>query len=123
MSIEKKLEVVSDRAILSFRILAYILPYLNESPILDRYAETVERLCEDFYSRSERPLGPRKAMAKVGAPISMRKLLEKSGKNNRATIPDLTRLMEERIQEGIDQLNKDNNTPGTQSILHLENED
>jgi len=101
---------------LSFRILAYVLPYLKERNTLDRYAETVERLCEDFYLRGVPPLGPRKAMARVGSPISLQKVLDRSGGNTRMIVPELTRMIEKTIQAGIDQLNEGNTALGATRI-------
>jgi hypothetical protein len=109
---KEKIDALADRAILCFRILAYVLPYLKDKATLDRYAETVERLCEDFYSRGFPPPGPRKAMVKVDEPISVRSLWETNGGKARAVIPELTRAMELSIQAGIDQLNAGNSAKG-----------
>lgn len=108
----------ADRAILCFRILAYVLPYFKEHPSVDRYAETVERLCEDYYFRDFPPYGPRKAMVKVGTPISVGKKLNSSGGKAREVIPALTREIEETIQSGIDSLNKENDAHGASLITN-----
>lgn len=115
-----KISCMSDRAILCFRLLAYVLPYFKEKQTLDRYAETVDRLCEDFYSRPFPPLGRRKAMAKIGMPVSMKKMLDEAGGKTRTVVPELTQLLEKRIQEGVDDLNRRNKATGISFITTLE---
>lgn len=110
---------LADRAILVFRLLAYVLPYLNEHPTLDRYAETVERLCEDFYSKSFKPLGPRKALVRIGEPIEVGSVLAQVGGKSRDAVPELTAAMEKRITTGIDVLNESNETPGSKLLDDL----
>ncbi len=116
---EGEIQQFDRRAMLSFRILAYVLPYLMEHKTLDRYAETVERLCEDFYFRGVPPLGPRKAMARVGSPISLQKIVNRSGGNSRIIVPELTQLIEKTIQFGIDQLNAENTAVGGKRISSI----
>ena len=111
------IDALADRAILTFRILAYVLPYFNEKPSLDRYSEIVERLCEDFYSKSFQPLGPRKAMAQIGKPISVADMLGEGRVKAREVLPKMTRAMEESIQQGIDQLNSNLDSPGSKEII------
>lgn len=100
---------LADRAILALRIHGYLTPYLTERPTIDRYAETVERIAEDFHSRTMPPTGPRRAMASIGAPIDVRSYL---GAKSRDAIAALTDEMERRVQQGIDALNKANDAPG-----------
>ena len=119
---EEKIRLLSDQAMLSFRILAYVLPYLNQDPTLDRYAETVERLHEDFHSKAARPLGRRKAMAKVGDPFSVGEFARQAGGKIKTTTPLLTCELEKQIQSGIDELNENNSAPGGRLILETEEE-
>ena len=100
---------LADRAILALRIQGYLTPYLTECPTIDRYAETVERIAEDFYSRTMPRTGPRCALAWIGAPIDVRDQL---GAKSRNAIAALTDKMERRVQNGIDVLNKTNAAPG-----------
>lgn len=100
---------LADRAILALRIHGYLTPYLTDRPTIDRYAETVERIAEDFYSRTMPRTGPRRAMAMIGAPIDVRDHL---GAKSRDVIAALTDEMERRVQEGIDVLNNINDAPG-----------
>lgn len=100
---------LADRAILALRIHGYLTPYLTERPTIDRYAETVERIAEDFYSRTMPRTGPRRAMARIGAPIDVRDHL---GAKSRDAIAALTDEMERRVQAGIDALNEANDAPG-----------
>ncbi len=100
---------LADRAILALRIHGYLTPYLTDRPTIDRYAETVERIAEDFYSRTMPRTGPRRAMAMIGAPIDVRDHL---GAKSRDAIAALTDEMERRVQDGIDVLNERNDAPG-----------
>ena len=104
---------LADRAILALRIHGYLTPYLTEHPTIDRYAETVERIAEDFYSRTMPRTGPRCAMAWIGAPIDVRDHL---GAKSRDAIAALTDEMERRVQAGIDALNERNDTPGADLV-------
>lgn len=100
---------LADRAILALRIHGYLTPYLTDRPTIDRYAETVERIAEDFYSRTMPRIGSRRAMAQIGAPIDVRELI---GMKSRDGIAKLTKEMEHRVQSGIDALNERNDAPG-----------
>ncbi|QTN33858.1 1-acyl-sn-glycerol-3-phosphate acyltransferase [Akkermansiaceae bacterium] len=100
---------LADRAILALRIHGYLTPYLTEHPTIDRYAETVERIAEDFHSRTMPRTGPRRAMAMIGAPMDVR---EQLGAKSRDAIAALTKEMERRVQAGIDALNASNDAPG-----------
>lgn len=100
---------LADRAILALRIHGYLTPYLTERPTIDRYAETVERIAEDFYSRTMPRTGARRATAQIGAPIDVRDHL---GAKSRDSIAALTDEMERRVQDGIDALNEANDAPG-----------
>jgi hypothetical protein len=76
---------------------------------IDRYAETVERIAEDFYSRTMPRIGPRRAMAMIGTPINVREFSEMK---LREALPTLTETIERRVQCGIDALNERNLAPG-----------
>lgn len=102
----------ADEAILAFRILNYSSPYVSEKPTLDRYAETVERLYEDVFSRWEKPLGPRRAHVKIGDPIDLREMMESFSRKARNATIELTRATESAVQSGIDQFNEKNDSPG-----------
>ncbi len=110
------LSALARQSILSFRLLAYVLPYLNEKSTLDRYSETVERLCEDFYSRNFPPLGPRRALARIGAPIPLGEILAGSGGKTRGAVTELTRRMEETVASGVAELAESLHTPGSREI-------
>jgi hypothetical protein len=100
---------LADRAILALRIHGYLTPYLTDRPTIDRYAETVERIAEDFYSRTMPRTGPRRAMAMIGAPIDVREFSEMK---LREALPSLTETMQCLVQRGIDDLNERNDAPG-----------
>ncbi len=103
----------ADRAILALRIHGYLTPYLTDLPTIDRYAETVERIAEDFYSCTMPRTGPRRAMAMIGAPIDVRDHL---GAKSRDAIAALTDEMERCVQGGIDTLNELNDAPGRRLV-------
>ncbi|MEP2777109.1 MAG: lysophospholipid acyltransferase family protein [Luteolibacter sp.] len=103
---------LADRAILAMRIHGYCEPYLTQHPTIDRYDETVERICEDFHGRIMPRTGARRAMVELHEPISVRDLLEKSGGKTRDAIPALTAAVAAKVQAGIDALNAKNDAPG-----------
>lgn len=104
------------RSMFAFRLLAYVIPYLADHPTIDRYTETVTRIREDYYSRSFLPLAPRKAMVKIGEPISVPGVLGESGGKTRPAIASLSGRIEKAIQAGIDEMNQDNREIGAQLI-------
>lgn len=105
------IEDLAARAILAFRVLGYLSPYLTERPTLDRYDETVERIAEDFYSRAMPRTGPRRAVVRVLAPLDAGDFLAEHGSVKAAVAP-LTRAMESAVQGGIDRINEANDAPG-----------
>lgn len=104
------------RAILAFRVHGYLTPYLAEHPTIDRYEETVERIAEDFYSRTMPRTGPRRAIARIHAPIDVRSSLEAAGGKLRNAVNALTRQMEFEVQSGIHAINMANDTPGARLV-------
>ncbi len=101
----ERLQEISDRSIFAFRLLAYILPYFTETPSLDRYAETVARLHEDYFSTCPKPLGPRAAYLDIREPIDVSDALAQAGGKAKAAIPALTQQIESSIQAGVDEIN------------------
>lgn len=107
---------LSTRSMFVFRLLPYVLPYLNEKPTIDRYAETVIRMREDYFSKNFKPLGPRKAIAKIGEPISMSKILNQFSNKAKEAIPHVTKQIEQSLQKGLDEMNSDNTEFGTRAV-------
>lgn len=107
---------LSDRAILALRIHGYLTPYLTERPTLDRYDETVERIAEDFHSRTMPRTGPRRAMVMIHSPLSVCSFLEAANGRMKLAVPNLTKAMSDVVQSGIDALNGTNDTPGAQTV-------
>ena len=107
---------LADRAILAFRLLGYLTPYLTEHPSIDRYAETVERLCEDYYSRAFPPAGERKAIARIHPPLSVSEYLEQAGGKLRDAVDTLTSDMEKTVQRGVNEINRNNKETGFELI-------
>jgi len=110
-----EIEGLAERAILAFRIHGYLSPYLTERPTIDRYDETVERLAEDFYSRTMPRTGPRRAIVRFHEPIDAGAFLDSAGSLRNAIVP-LTRAMEQAAQSGIDAINAASDTPGAQPV-------
>lgn len=106
----------SDEAILALRILSYSDPYVSEKPTLDRFAETVEKLSEDHYSRWDRPIGDRRATMKIGEPVDLSERLEAFGKKARGAVNQLTCDLEASVQSGLDALNEANEAEGSKAF-------
>lgn len=107
--------VWSDEAMLALRILGYGKPYVAVNPSLDRYAETVERLNEDLFGRWDPPMGERDALVQIGEPINLstwQKEGQTTGRKSRQAVGDLTRAMEQAVQEGLDEINATNERQG-----------
>lgn len=102
----------ADEAILALRILSYAQPYVREKPTLDRYAETVEKLGEDLFSRWQQPLGERRAVAWLGEPVDLGAFLENFSGKPRESVSELTALCENRVQTGLDRVNQALDTEG-----------
>ncbi|MEM7699458.1 MAG: lysophospholipid acyltransferase family protein [Verrucomicrobiota bacterium] len=107
----------ADRAILAFRLHGYTQPYLTEKPTLDRAAETVERISEDYQSKALAPLGPRQAHIHLHEPIDVRDSLEAASGKLRDAVAPLTLAMESTVQSGVDEINCHLDTPGAQLIV------
>jgi 1-acyl-sn-glycerol-3-phosphate acyltransferase len=104
----------SDEAILALRILGYESPYVSSNPTLDRFAETVEKLREDLYSKPCAPFGPRKALVHVGSPIDLgRRTTDGAPKLSPA---ELTRELEAAVQAGVEAVNADNRSEGARPV-------
>lgn len=113
----EKYSQLAERAIFAFRLLVYTMPYLLEKPNLDRLAETVARMREDHFSREFRAAGPRKAMVRIGEPISLKQSLSENGGKIKPVIAQLTGKIEDAIQHGIDKLNETNQEIGSQTLV------
>ena len=107
---------LSNRSMFVYRLLAYVIPYLSEEPTIDRYAETVVRMREDYFSENFKPPGPRKAFAKIGEPISMSEMLDQYSNKAKDAIPQVTKKIEQSLQKGIDEINSDNTEFGSRAI-------
>jgi hypothetical protein len=97
---------------LALRILGYRGGYMAVNPTLDRVAETVARLQEDVHSRISRPVGRRRCIVQLGAPIDLRERLDPFQAQARETIAELTRDCETAVQDGINSINASNEAPG-----------
>ena len=111
-----EIDGLADRAILALRINGYNEPYLAERPTIDRYDETVERIAEDYHSRSMPRTGPRRAMVLIHPPLSVGDFLDSANGKMRGAIPALTAAMSEQVQSGIDALNAKNDAPGAELL-------
>jgi 1-acyl-sn-glycerol-3-phosphate acyltransferase len=104
--------VWADEAMVAFRILSYRGDYVASHPTVDRFAETVEKLGEDVYSRMLRPVGSRTAFVRFGEPIDLGDYLESFRKKARRATRKLTDRMETAVQDGLDRINAANPHPG-----------
>lgn len=111
-----EIDGLADKAILAYRINGHLTPYLTEHPTIDRYDETVERIAEDFYSKAMPRTGPRKAYARIAPPLDVTEFLEEAGGKARNAVRAMTVAMEKSVQDGIDTINAENDTPGATVI-------
>ena len=108
----KAAELWANEAMVAFRIVSYRGDYVANRPTLDRYAETVEKLSEDIYSKMPEPCGPRCAFVEFGRPIDLGEYGESFKRKAREATRSLTDRVEEAVQDGIDRLNAANPHPG-----------
>ena len=104
----------ADEAILAFRILTYATPYVALNPTLDRFAETAQKLNEDYTDNSARPLGERSALVHVNEPINLAEALDQHDGKLRPAVAVTTSQMEQAVQSGVDQLNAGNKHVGSE---------
>lgn len=104
----------ADEAILAMRILSYSGDYLRESPTLDRHSETLEKLREDLVEEIVFPIGDRKAVVHFGQPVNFAKYLD--AKNSKDTLAGLTRHFEQVVQHGLDEISRENSSPGSELL-------
>ena len=112
-----EIDGLADRAILALRVHGHLTPYLAEHPTIDRFAETVERISEDFYSRLMPRNGPRRAIAHLHEPLGVRAYLDASGGKLRHAVNRLTQDMETAVQAGLHAINNTNDAPGA-TLVH-----
>jgi len=98
----------ADEAMLAFRVTSYTPRYVQTDPTLDRYAETVEKLHEDIYSRTMKPIGPRHAYVHFNEPIDLTDYLDSFNIKARVAVRELTENVEKKVQRGVDDLNANN---------------
>lgn len=110
---DPKLAALADKAILALRIHGYLTPYLTDHPTIDRFAETVERIAEDFYGHAMPPIGPRRALVMIHEPIDVADFSEMKLRDG---ISSLTVKMQSTVQSGITSLNETNDALGGKSL-------
>lgn len=111
-----EIEHLADKAILALRTHGYLEPYLTRHPTVDRYDETVERIAEDHYSMAMPRTGPRRAIARIHAPLDAGEFLDRAEGKLRNAVADLTRTLEDAVQAGIDAINEKNDAPGARPV-------
>ena len=104
----------AEEAILAMRVLSYTSHYIEDKPTLDRYAETVEKLTEDFFGELQRPWASRHVFSCVNQPIDLTNYLEAYQAESRATMEQLTKACEQAVQAGLDEMNALNTLPGAE---------
>ncbi len=102
----------ADEAILAFRTLTYASPYVAERQSVDRFAETSQKMGEDYTGKSARPLGDRAALVHIGDPVNLAELLDQHGSKLRPAVAEATSQLEQAVQSGVDLLNEGNKHPG-----------
>ncbi|MEM0897405.1 MAG: 1-acyl-sn-glycerol-3-phosphate acyltransferase [Verrucomicrobiota bacterium] len=106
----------ADEAILALRILGYSEPYVAENPTLDRFSETVTKLVQDVYSEPQNPIGDRKALVEVGAPVALPDRFAAASGKMRNAARDLTAELEASVQAGLDAINARNDFSGSETF-------
>ncbi len=87
-------------------LFSYPGDYVRSDPTLERAAEIVTKLEQDFLDRAYTvPPARRKAFVAVGEPIDCREFLV-AGRKARLAAPDLTHRLEERMQALLDSMPK-----------------
>lgn len=102
----------ADQAMLALRIASYSGDYMQSRPTVDRVAETIEKLTEDFHDQTFPPLGDRWAFVHFGRPVDCGERLKSFTQQSRTAVRELTVHCEQSVQDGIDQLNLNNPHPG-----------
>ncbi len=100
----------ADEAMVAFKIASYSGQYVESKPTLDRFAETVEKLEEDVYSRMPAPYSPRRAFVRFAPPIDLTPLSKEP--KLRVAVQGATEAFEKAVQQGLDALNAANPHPG-----------
>jgi hypothetical protein len=103
----------ADEAMLAFRIASYSGSYVASNPTVDRIGETIEKLCEDGYSRYMPPIGRRAVYVHLGDPLDVRGYWQ-PGVKLREAARRMTDDAEAAVQRGIDRINAGNRHPGGQ---------
>jgi hypothetical protein len=102
----------ADEAILAFRTLTYARPYVAEHPTLDRFAETVEKMGEDYTGKPHRPLGARVSLVHIGEPVNLAKKLQEHEGKLRQAVAAVNSELEDAVQAGVDRMNAGNKHAG-----------
>ena len=87
---EAEAEALAREAMLALRVLSYSGTYVRERPTLDRFAETVEKIAEDWTGRFAPAVGRRRAVVRLNPPINLAELLPAYAASPRAAIEQLT---------------------------------
>lgn len=94
-------------------LFSYPGDYLRSQPTLERAAEIVTKLEQDFLGRAFTvPPARRRAFVAVGEPIDCREFLA-AGRKARLAAPELTRRLEERMQALLDSMPRGRAIGGT----------
>ena len=100
-----------DDVFLALQCYSYPGDYVIADPTYDRTAETLMKLDEDLLgSQPATPLGPRRAVLRVGEPIPVHERVAALGK--RGATPSITTELESRIQALLDTIGPGRSLPG-----------
>ena len=101
-------------AMLAQRVLTYKPTYIRGKPTLDRFAETVEKITEDWTDRMADALGRRRAVVRFNEAIDLAGHLAAFTRSPREAVARLTRAVEESVQRGLDEVAGQLRTPGAE---------
>ncbi|MFT5127814.1 MAG: 1-acyl-sn-glycerol-3-phosphate acyltransferase [Rhodothermales bacterium] len=100
----------ADDAILALRILSYTGDYLQGQPSLDRVAESIEKLVEDYTGKRQAPVGRRQAFVSFGDPLFVADFANAG--RSREIVQQLTAAAEASIAKELVAINAANPNPG-----------
>jgi hypothetical protein len=102
-------------AFVASQVYSYPGDYVRDDPTLERAADTLMKFEEDFLGVPEvSPRGPRRALARVGAPVDVNARLAALGKPRQA-VPALTAELERSLQSLLDAIGPGLRIPGVPS--------
>jgi hypothetical protein len=110
-------EAWAEKAMLALRLLSYRGNYVREHPSLDRFAESLEKILEDYHATFQAPFAPRKVLFRLNEPINLAERLPAFSENSRGAMQQLTGDCEAAVLAGMNHLNAINQSSGGKIML------